>query len=304
MSSLINISPDKECPVYVDITPITAIMHANGGTFLFSNDRSVASPHIDITAIAKALEHAGQKFLTLRGIKRDNEDEVILVAPHAITFASVSQPDADRNVGVIFGIKGLGRREIVMPENDWHDLLILMQSNDRPLFSYTPVQAWARWVAPQELHIYPDSITRITGSGRTKQLDVVFDGCGPLDIQLATVAEASALAPDDLRARRTTFADQLATAAGHLIKVQDGKDDIQGPVYMKAKDINIVSLGESGTPVTYELHIHQADKPGSYGAVVTAYFNDRAARNDALLSVQQQLTARTRRSGTQPAHKK
>ncbi len=325
MAQFVNVAAADQSPVYIDATQLTAIIRQGEANYCFTPEGHFAIQQSDLAVLAATLKQAGHELLVLQGLTPNDNPETLLVAANAIAFASVSQVSKDGNVGVIFGIKGMGHRDLSMPESAWYAILSVLQNSDRPLFSYTHEQAYARWTRPQELHIYPDSITCIRGDGRGKQLNVDFAGAGMLDIQVATVEKTQEMLQEryeqwrkqnptldlndntvfgpvvrqleadvqkELSSRRTVLAHQLALSCGKLITVQNGTDDLYGPVYMKAEDITTISFGETRRPDEHYMYISRAKNQNSLTQPVSVYFNDSAKRDAAFDNIQQQLAAR------------
>lgn len=325
MTQLINLAPAGQEPAYVNVSNLAACVQENGNAYLCMTDGSAKLPNTDLDTVADALKQAGHDLFVLRGRNANGAPETALIAPRAITFATVSQPDENGNVGVLLGVKGLGRYNIVMPVHDWSNILSALKSGDRALLSFDAEDAHARWTCPQQLHIFPDSISRIYGDGHERQLNVFISGYGVLDVKIATFQQAddllqqrygqwrdqnpSADMRDDavfgkisrqiekeveqvFRGRRAALAQKLAQAAGTLVAVLDDNAERSSPIYMSPSDIDIVYAGQTRNPVQYTLHIEKSESGHNYNQHVTAYFNDSAKRDAALANLQQQLSAR------------
>jgi len=171
--TLVNIAKDDTKPLFVDPSKITAIQVLNADAtgnelaVILYNDKdrfltgSLKDLNLDVADMVKKLTDNGAQLLPLT-MHSEGKEYPNFIAPKAVTFATISQPEKDGKAGAIIGVKGAGRIETWDGAAQTEiDNLIQAVRNAKPLFEYNPEIAYARWGSPAKLYIDPASVTRM-----------------------------------------------------------------------------------------------------------------------------------------------
>ncbi len=196
---LVNIARDDVKPYFVDSDDITGlhqhISEENGKQknelSIYNSQGQLAWVNADSfnldaeTAIVK-LREAGVPMVKFPIRWPDNADSfkeyVHYINPEAVTFATVSKPGKDGEIGAIVGVKGVGWEESYGTKPEELDELMNTVRAVKNLKTFTPDVAEARWSGAAMLYIDTASVIKVRDDGY--QVNVDFIGSGSLDVQV------------------------------------------------------------------------------------------------------------------------
>lgn len=329
MKNPVNIASDEK-PLVVDAAAITGFqvypdkkelsLYNEKGQLLWINYESF---QVDPDKIAGKLAAAGSPLVYFP-LRYEDKEYVHYIAPSAVTFATVTEPDKDGKIGAIVGVKGLGREESygTKPE-ELQALLDAVGASGKKLLKFEPEEAHARWYNPAALYIDPATVTEIRDDGH--QVNVYFDGSGSLDVQTRSHSDKQSERENELlneywnsrekyddikelkdawrkaqsavkaeeTAARQSFANAVAAANGNLVKVPNESRAL----YIRPGNFDYISFYDDDRKDTspefkYLMTLQRqktADNP--YPEGLRAYFKTAAERAEAYAEL----------TGTEPA---
>ncbi len=272
---LLNIAKTDAQPLYIDPSDVTAIhvwpekgemeLFNSKGRLLFIG---LESWNVDVADVVKKLADNGTQLVSLPSRHRKDkggfEEYPQYIAPSAVTFATITEKGKDGKIGVIVGVKGVGREESYGTTPAEFDALLKAVRAVKPMLEYAPEEAHARWYNPAALYIDPKSVTQVRDSGFTRQIDVIFEQSGSLDIQIKEGTDVNIIAnkiydhkdetsdlqtifreahrrkDDEEKQSRIKFASDLAAANGTLINISSA----DRAVHIRREDIGYLSFHE------------------------------------------------------------
>ena len=286
MKNLINITTSSEKPTFVDAASITAILiQPNGGILSIYTEKGMLfgldmkSWNVDADDLLQKLDAAGNP-LTALPMRHDGQEYPHFIAPHAVTFATLTPVSKDGTQGIIAGVKGLGWEENyeAKPE-EVTALLDAVRASGTQLLAFTPAEAYARWSTSAALYIDPASVTEIRDDGG--QLNVSFAASGTLDVQTEHYSSAAPRRTrDEEHAARADLAAKIADANGTLTQIPGASR----AVYVQPAEFSAIRFhtADDSAANKYSMMLERpktAENP--YREAVRVSFNTSAAREAA-----------------------
>ncbi|MBI1214303.1 MAG: hypothetical protein GC185_00625 [Alphaproteobacteria bacterium] len=322
---LFNIAKTEENPLYIDASDITAL-HVdaekeelrifNGkGELLWINS---AQRDVEVEDLLARLAQKGDSFVPFPVRDEGGKEYMHHVSPAAVTFITVSKPAKDGNLGVIAGVRGVGREETWsggMTQAEF-DTLLKAVRKAKPVMEYAPEDAYSRWAAAAALYIDPKSVTQLQDQG--SQVIVNFESSGSLDVQVKEIGIEPFLPPDyvrgeqsernkqqfnmafgklmayqnsikdEMKQARFDFAAQIAAANDKLIAVPSQ----DRAIYISKEDVANVSFAQDDDRGSFYLGINpqkSADNP--YASGLTVMFKSAAERKKAFDALDKAVSA-------------
>lgn len=195
---------------------------------------------IDLDVLRDELSKHGKNFIPFE-MRVGQEPLQFYFPADAVVYATIVEDKQEDNLGVIMGVRGIGRIESYgVTHAEWKDLSDELNKVGKVLNHYGPDVASARWHNATALYIDPKAITRIRDDGY--QVNVTFGDTDMLDIQTprmpygltaldlvkegmepeAALQEMLSLKLQEENSRRN-FAQALADAHGGLTQMPSEK---------------------------------------------------------------------------------
>ncbi len=329
MSKLLNIAKTDENPLYIDPSEVTALHvdRAKEELHLFNGSGELLwikykDWGVDVDEALQKLEQNGTPMVCFPvRVKEDGREFLNYISPKAVAYITVSEPAKDGTVGVIAGVKGVGREETWtggMTEAEFETIRDAVKSA-KNLLEYAPEDAYSRWSSAAALYIDPQSVTRIEDQG--SQLIVGFEGAGGLDVQIKEVSIKPFLSPDyvagddspenrrlfnlafqnlmayqnqesvkaEQKQARFDFSADITAANKRLINVSSN----ESANYICKEDVGYVSLRDDAQNGTFSININTQKNAGNpYGASLSLRFKSAAERKKAFETLDKALSAK------------
>lgn len=214
----------------------------------------------------------------------------------AVVYATIAEYKQKNDLGVILGVRGVGRLEsYATTREEWKALHEEIRKTGKAFDHYGPETASTRWHEPTALYIDPKTITRIRDDGY--QVNVTFGDVDTLDIQTPRIPYGftglelvkQGMKPEeayqemlslklDEKNRRHSFAQGLADAHGGLTQMPSEKFKI----FIQPEDVRkIYTYDKEGFSLSLEFA-----KAGTTDRVTIGY-PTLAQRDDAVRFVTQ-----------------
>ncbi len=306
MKNLINITTSSEKQTFVDASSITAILiQPKDGSMAIYTEKGLLfslemkSWQVDAEDLLQKLAGAGHPLTSLP-MRHDGKEYPHFIAPHAVTFATLTPVTKDGTQGIIAGVKGLGWEENYEAKPaEITALLDAVRASGTQLMELAPAEAHARWSTPAALYIDPASVTEIRDDGG--QLNVSFIASGTLDVQTEDYTVSTRRSRDEEHAARAVLATKIANANGSLTHIPGASR----AVYVQPQEFAAIRFhtSDDSSANKYSMMLERpktAENP--YREAVRVSFNTAAARETAFqqLLAASQAPAAKKEKGPRP----
>jgi len=288
MKNLVNITTSSDKPFFIDAHSITGIhvFPERGEIAIFGENGllyacEMKSWNIDADDLLQKLAQAGNPLLALP-LRHDGKEYPHFIAPHAVTFATITPVTPDATQGIIVGVRGLGWEEnYEATPAEVTALLETVRKTGKQLMEFRPDEAHARWSRPAALYIDPASVQEIRDDGG--QVNVVFNASGTLDVQVNDPTYKIKMTGAEESSARLALAAKIADANGTLTQITGASralyvtpevfSSIRFHTTEQAENKYVMSLDRPKTPTN------------PYPEAVRAYFNTASAHDNSFKEI-------------------
>jgi|GEM_PF-2496325 len=284
MKNLINITTSSDNPTFIDAHSVTGIhvFPDKGEMGIFGENGllyavEMKSWNIDANDLLQKLADAGNPLLALP-LRHDGKEYPHFIAPHAVTFVTITPVTKDGTQGIIAGVRGIGWEEnYEATPAEVTTLLEAVRKAGKQLMELLPSEAHARWSRPAALYIDPASVQEIRDDGG--QVNVVFKASGTLDVQINDPEYKIQMTRAEEDSARLALATKIADANGTLTHIAGASRAI----YVTPDVFSSIRFHTNEkSDNKYGMSLERAKTPTNpYPEAVRAYFNTAAARESS-----------------------
>lgn len=281
MKNLINITTSSDTPTFIDAHSVTGIhvFPERGEMAIFGESGllyalDMKGWKIEANDLLQKLADAGNPLLALP-LRHDGKEYPHFIAPHAVTFATITPVTEDGKQGIIAGVRGVGREENYgATPAEVTTLLEAVRKAGKQLMEFLPNEAHARWSRPAALYIDPASVEEIRDDGG--QVNVVFKASGSLDVQVNDPEYKIRMTDAEEGSARLALAAKIADANGTLTHIAGA----HRAIYVTPDVFTSVRFHTNeNSENKYGMSLERPKTPANpYPEAVRAYFNTAAAR--------------------------
>lgn len=284
MKNIINITTSNDKPTFIDAHSVTGIhvFPEKGEMGIYGENGllyalEMKSWNVDTNDLLQKLADAGNPLLALP-LRHDGKEYPHFIAPHAVTFATITPVMPNATQGIIVGVRGLGWEEnYEATPAEVTTLLEAVRKTGKQLMEFLPDEAHARWSRPAALYIDPASVQEIRDDGG--QVNVVFKASGTLDVQINDPEYKIQMTRAEEDCARLALATKIADASGTLTAITGASRAI----YVTPDVFTSIRFHTNEkSDNKYGMSLERPKTPTNpYPEAVRAYFNTAAAREAA-----------------------
>ncbi|HRI76675.1 MAG TPA: hypothetical protein PLX33_06770 [Alphaproteobacteria bacterium] len=284
MKNLINITTSHDNPTFIDAHSVTGIhvFPEKGEMAIFGENGllyalEMKGWNIDADDLLQKLAGAGNPLIALP-LRHGGTEYPHFIAPHAVTFATITPVSQDGTQGIIAGVRGVGWEEnYEATPAEVTTLLEAVRKSGKELMEILPDEAHARWSRPAALYIDPASVQEIRDDGG--QVNVVFKASGSLDVQVNDPEYKISMTRAEEESARLALAAKIADAHGGLTHIAGASRAIYvTPDVFTSIRFHTNEKSEN----KYGMSLERPKTPTNpYPEAVRAYFNTAAARENS-----------------------
>lgn len=288
MKNIINITTSNDKPTFIDAHSVTGIhvFPDKGEMGIFGENGllyalEMKSWNIDANDLLQKLADAGNPLLALP-LRHDGKEYPHFIAPHAVTFVTITPVTKDGTQGIIAGVRGIGWEEnYEATPVEVTTLLEAVRKAGKQLMELLPSEAHARWSRPAALYIDPASVQEIRDDGG--QVNVVFKASGTLDVQINDPEYKIQMTRAEEDSARLALATKIADANGTLTHLAGASRAI----YVTPDVFTSIRFHTNEkSDNKYGMSLERPKTPTNpYPEAVRAYFNTAAARESSFKEI-------------------